>query len=88
MKSIFLLLIILLTISAINGEGTDKNESNINLENNLTHIITEDTYSSYFDDEGNIKEDSGINDGDILKIGNLSDKIFIIDRGMILALFL
>jgi parallel beta-helix repeat protein len=50
-----------------------------------THVIDGSNYSNYFDDNGNIKSSSGINDGDTLKIGDIHGtpdhlKTFIINK--------
>jgi parallel beta-helix repeat protein len=49
------------------------------------YVIDDSNYSNYFDDNGNIKDGSGINDGDTLKIGDIhgtpeNPKLFIIDK--------
>jgi hypothetical protein len=65
-------LITMICLGSLSGEG-------------VVHVIDDSNYSNYFDDNGNIKSDSGINDGDTLKIGDIHGtpdhlKMFIINK--------
>lgn len=59
---------------------------NLNIEKPGKIIeITQDNYENYFDIRtGNILENSNINKGDTLKIGNISNRAFVIDRQLTL----
>ena len=47
------------------------------------YTITNDNYGNYFDNEtGDALEDAPFNNGDILKIGNVSDKYFVINKNL------
>ena len=52
--------------------------------NNAKEIhITNDNYGNYFDNEtGDALEDAPFNNGDILKIANVSDKYFVINKNL------
>ena len=43
-----------------------------------SYNITNDSYATYFDESGNIKNTSGISSGDTINIGNINGKNFII----------
>ena len=47
------------------------------------YTITNDNYGNYFDNEtGDALEDAPFNNGDILKIANVSDKYFVINKNL------
>ena len=51
--------------------------------NNAEYTITNDNYGNYFDNEtGDALEDAPFNNGDILKIANVSDKYFVINKNL------
>ncbi|MDD5960593.1 MAG: hypothetical protein PUC09_08135 [Methanobrevibacter wolinii] len=69
--------------SSLNAVNTDNNTLNedSNISNPKTYEITEDNYNNYFNiKDGSFIENSTIKDGDVIKIGNVSDKRFTIDR--------
>ena len=74
----------------INQESVDLaiNSSDVVLSptiSNKTIEITQDNYDNYFYKfTGQIKNESGIVDGDVLKIGNISNRGFVIDRQLTL----
>ncbi|WP_404805759.1 right-handed parallel beta-helix repeat-containing protein [Methanobrevibacter smithii] len=48
-----------------------------------TYTITNDNYGNYFDNEtGDALEEAPFNNGDILKIDNVSDKYFVINKNL------
>ena len=50
---------------------------------NTQYTITNDNYGNYFDNEtGDALEDAPFNNGDILKIANVSDKYFVINKNL------
>ena len=52
-------------------------------ENAKEYIITNDNYGNYFDNEtGDALEEAPFNNGDILKIDNVSDKYFVINKNL------
>ncbi|WP_413824306.1 MULTISPECIES: beta strand repeat-containing protein [unclassified Methanobrevibacter] len=54
--------------------------NNINtLSASNSYNITDDSYSNYFNESGNIKSSSGISSGDTINIGNVNGKNFIIN---------
>ena len=56
-------------------------EYNVDLGSGKTIEITQDNYDNYFNARtGKIIENSGISSGDTLKIGNISNRAFVIDR--------
>ena len=54
------------------------------MQNNAKeYTITNDNYGNYFDNEtGDALEDAPFNNGDILKIANVSDKYFVINKNL------
>ena len=51
--------------------------------NEKEYTITNDNYGNYFDNEtGDALEDAPFNNGDILKIANVSDKYFVINKNL------
>ena len=70
------------------SNGLDIDNSNIVFSpiiGGKTIEITQNNYDDYFYKfDGQIKPESGIVDGDILKIGNISDRGFVIDRQLTL----
>ena len=54
-----------------------------NANNAKEYTITNDNYGNYFDNEtGDALEDAPFNNGDILKIANVSDKYFVINKNL------
>ena len=52
-------------------------------ENAKEYTITNDNYGNYFDNEtGDALEEAPFNNGDILKIDNVSDKYFVINKNL------
>ena len=67
--------------NSINDEAIANEASNVTLGSGKTVEITQDNYDNYFNARtGNIIEGSGISSGDTLKIGNISNRAFVIDR--------
>ncbi len=70
-----------------NSPITSGEDSILNDESN-EHVIDEENYGNYFFDDdslenyGHLLPDSPINDGDTLKLSNLSDKILFIDKSV------
>ena len=63
----------------------NNNNSFIELVNPKTIEITQNNYDNYFNQyTGYIKDTAGINGGDTLKIGNVSNRAFVIDRQLTL----
>jgi len=63
----------------------DNNNSFIESVTPKTIEITQNNYDNYFNQyTGYIKNTAGINDGDTLKIGNISNRAFVIDRQLTL----
>ena len=61
------------------------NDSFIESVTPKTIEITQNNYDNYFNQyTGYIKDSAGINDGDTLKIGNISNRAFVIDRQLTL----
>lgn len=100
MKKIYLLILFcvfylsLSTVAAINETDTsisnnpiaiDENSCNSSIQNYNTIEITQDNYNNYFNQyTGEIKPGAHIKDGDVLKIGNISNHAFVIDRKLTL----
>ena len=66
----------------INSEDYSKY---VTFENNVvtqTILINDDTYSTYFNDDGTIKDDAPIAAGDILDLGDLTGKKLVIDTSL------
>lgn len=62
------------------SKNQNKDQSKAKLSDSSVIIITDASYSKYFDSRtGTIKEGT-IKEGETLKIGNVSNKLFIIDR--------
>ena len=63
----------------------DNNNSFIESVTPKTIEITQNNYDNYFNQyTGYIKDTAGINGGDTLKIGNISNRAFVIDRQLTL----
>ncbi|MBR0271519.1 MAG: hypothetical protein IJQ68_05970 [Methanobrevibacter sp.] len=84
--SVFLL-ILLLSLGAVSAQDITASDDSIALvqDNEILsaseYIIDDSNYDSYFDNEtGAILENSNISDGDTIKLGNVSDKEFVIDK--------
>ena len=62
-----------------------ENCQNLSLEPSKTIEITQDNYENYFDIRtGKILSSANISKGDTLKIGNISERAFVIDRQLTL----
>ncbi len=79
------------SVSVINGPILQKSSDDIQIEDNLTAVggkiieIRQDNYESYFDARtGKILDSASISSGDTLKIGNISERAFVIDRQLTL----
>ncbi len=67
------------------AESTDTSDSYVLEDTSNTFEITQDNYDNYFNMyTGEIKADSNINSGDTLKIGNITNRAFVIDRQLTL----
>ena len=80
--SIFLILLILSigAVSAQENTATDGNVSNVKGVSAGVVEITDDSYSNYFNSTtGKIIEGSGISDGTMIIIGNVTNKIFCLN---------
>ena len=88
---IFSLFIIFCSINSINATSyntTEQADNNMLLTNNLgnTYEIDDSNYHIYFNStNGKIYENSNILDGDCLKLGNISNKEFCLDKKLILT---
>ena len=71
------------SLGTANAAILDKDAKGTVANNTITEncpvTITDDNYATYFDEEGKIKNTSGIKDGDLIFIGELSNKDLIID---------
>lgn len=90
--TLFLLIttIILIGLSTVSAEEVD-NPTNVAKSMQIlhapqnTHQLTEDTYSTYFDENSNLKEDS-IEEGDTLDLsGTISNRNFTITKSLTLT---
>lgn len=79
------------SVSVINEPILQKSSDDIQIEDNLTAVggkiieIRQDNYESYFDARtGKILDSASISSGDTLKIGNISERAFVIDRQLTL----
>ena len=83
--SIFLILLIL-SIGAVCAQDDTASEDNIAIAQDIDvlssneFVIDDSNYDNYFDNNGIILENSNISDGDTVKLGNVSNKDFIIDK--------
>ena len=71
--------------TAINSVSVDSviMDSPIYANNAKEYIITNDNYENYFDNEtGDILDTAPFNNGDVLKIDNVSDKCFVISKNL------
>ena len=69
----------------VNDEPVDSViiDNPIYANNAKEYTITNDNYGNYFDNEtGDALEDAPFNNGDILKIANVSDKYFVINKNL------
>ena len=70
------------TVDKINYTNVEDEQLKPVIEDNIeksSYIINDDTYSTYFDDNGNIKDDAPIAAGDTLLLGDLTGKKLVID---------
>ena len=66
---------------SLNNEPISSDESNETFKSGNIIEITQDNYDNYFNKRtGKIIEGSGISSGDTIKIGNISDRAFVVDR--------
>lgn len=91
---IFLCLIFIVSIGAVsaaddvNLAADDVSVDSIIIDNPICenakeYTITNDNYGNYFDNEtGDALEEAPFNNGDILKIDNVSDKYFVINKNL------
>ncbi|WP_407379604.1 hypothetical protein [Methanobrevibacter sp.] len=84
--SIFLLILVL-SLGAVSAQDITASDDGIALvqDNEILsaseYVIDDSNYDTYFDNEtGAILENSNISDGDTIKLGNVSDKEFVIDK--------
>lgn len=71
--------------TAINSVSVDSviMDSPIYANNAKEYTITNDNYENYFDNEtGDILDTAPFNNGDVLKIDNVSDKCFVISKNL------
>ena len=71
--------------TAINSVSVDSviMDSPIYVNNAKEYTITNDNYENYFDNEtGDILDTAPFNNGDVLKIDNVSDKCFVISKNL------
>ena len=71
--------------TAINSVSVDSviMDSSIYANNAKEYTITNDNYENYFDNEtGDILDTAPFNNGDVLKIDNVSDKCFVISKNL------
>ncbi|MBQ3253105.1 MAG: Ig-like domain repeat protein, partial [Acholeplasmatales bacterium] len=70
------------TVDKINYTNVEDEQLKPIIEDNIeksSYIINDDTYSTYFDDNGIIKDDAPIAAGDTLLLGDLTNKKLVID---------
>ena len=94
---IFLCLMFIVSIGAVSAADDVNSTFNANIDvndvllidnpiyanNAKEYTITNDNYGNYFDNEtGDALEDAPFNNGDILKIANVSDKYFVINKNL------
>ena len=83
--SIFLILLIL-SIGAVSAQEDAASDDSIAIAQDSEilsvseFVIDDGNYDSYFDNRGTILENSNISDGDTIKLGNVSNKDFVIDK--------
>ena len=73
------------TVDKINYTNVEDEQLKPVIEDNTeqsSYIIDDDTYSTYFNDDGTIKDDAPISAGDALLLGDLTNKNFVIDTGL------
>ena len=72
-------------VQAIKATKEDETVDPLTIENNevlASILIDDETYDTYFNTDGTIKEDSPIYDANILLIGNLTGKKLVIDTSL------
>lgn len=79
------------SVSSITEPILQSSSNDVQIEDNLSSVegkiieIRQDNYESYFDARtGKILESASISSGDTLKIGNISERAFVIDRQLTL----
>ena len=84
--SIFILLLVL-SVGAVSAQEDTALDDTIAIEQEdailsaSEFVIDDSNYDTYFNDTtGMILESSNISDGDTIKLGNVSDKDFVIDK--------
>lgn len=89
--SIFLVLLII-SIGAVSAQENTTSDDVIGIMQDDTilsssdYAIDDSNYDTYFNSTtGKILENSNISDGDTIKIGNVSDKMFTIDKNLIIT---
>ncbi len=85
--SLFLILLIL-SIGAVCAQEDAVSEDDVAIAQDNTvlsvseYVIDDNNYNDYFDNDGLILENSNISDGDTIKLGNVSNKDFIIEKSL------
>ncbi|MBQ6344828.1 MAG: hypothetical protein IJH63_02780 [Methanobrevibacter sp.] len=85
--SLFLILLIL-SIGAVCAQEDAVSEDDVAIAQDNTvlsvseYVIDDNNYNDYFDNGGLILENSNISDGDTIKLGNVSNKDFIIEKSL------
>jgi hypothetical protein len=88
--SIFLIVLIL-SIGAVSAQEDAASDDSIGTAqdggvlSSFEVVIDDSNYNDYFDDSGMILETSNISDGDTIKLGNVSNKDFRIDKFLIIT---
>ena len=89
-KILILFLLLILTITSVSASedidslqtissNADSQNDNIMISDN-TYEINDENYNNYFDSDGKIN--TNVNDGDTIKLGNLTDKQLIINKSI------
>ena len=85
--SLFLILLIL-SIGVVCAQEDAVSEDDVAIAQDNTvlsvseYVIDDNNYNDYFDNYGLILENSNISDGDTIKLGNVSNKDFIIEKSL------
>lgn len=88
-KYLFVLIFILiLSVGAVSAQDdiladdSVDNIDNVDVPSGSEYVIDDTNYADYFDDEGKILETANITDGDTIKIGDVNNKTFVIDKSL------
>jgi hypothetical protein len=83
--------VLILSVGVVCAQECDISDNNIGIVNDdgvllsSEFVIDDSNYGDYFDESGVILDNSSISDGDVIKLGSINNKDFILDKSLTLC---